>query len=561
MSWDRLPLEIYVHIFRNLDFWDRKPLSLVCRRWNEAIFSRSLCKNLCLELSRGYWSLEECGIGSDEQVRIVDHGVVEASDRDYRVVYVKWCRDSSQGELLAIDRLLMELDDKCQLEGVILDAPLGQHLSNFFNTHSELLGRVRKLQVSTECLNNRLQADRCRLKMGRLETLVWREVVSGDQLQNQKPLFLLEAPNLKSAIVRFGDSDSEHGLYWHSCFLELERSINLKALKIHLDSRMWNRFFDQKLSALEHLTIFHKVHNLRERDWNVLFSNMTNLKSLQMWEVNDAVLEAINCHCPLLKVLSLENVDLTGGFLSADRIFPQLEHIRLEFGKIVSNKTLYFPILKHLEWFNVKNQERNTLSIHAPMLKTLRQAKYGQPDFTLVQGELSLEKIQLDLYASDIPDHFTRRFPQLKDLSVRISSSRPDLDIVFPNFRNMTEFVLITYNAPLQCDSMMNQMFKNCEQITSLTLCGFNPNLELSFPVFAHIFRMQKLKTLKMFGLSITGSSFPIQFPPALERFEIRYLKLMDVAFGAYVFPPDGPFHVICNKSEEFCCYFSKDCD
>lgn len=556
MSWDSLPLEIYEHIFKNLDFWDRKPLALVCRRWNQAVFSRSLCRNLCIELSRGDWGPD----GDSEQVVVVDDEVVEASDRGYRVAYVKWCKDSDPEVLESIDRVLRELDAKCQLEGLILDAPLGQMLSEFFRSHGELLGRLKKLHVSTETMDTTLMMDRCVLRMARLETLFWREVVTKHQLQNKKPLFVIDAPNLQSAVVRFGDSDSNSGIIWHNSFLELNRSVNLKALKVHLHPRMWNGFFEQRLDALEHLTISHKTKDFQVRDWDAMFSKMPNLKSIQMWEANDMILEAINSHCPHLRVLLLDNVDLTGGFLSTNRVFPQLEHLRLESAKIQSNKTLQLPILKHLEWFNVSNQGDQMLTLFAPMLRTLRQSKQGVPDFVLT-SKSPLEKLQLDLYGSDIPDHFFQPFPNMRDLSIRVSSACPALDRMIPHFRNINEFTLIAYNAPLQCDQMLNQMFNSCQNVTSLTLCGFNPNLELSFPVFAQIFRNRNLKSLKLYGLTITGNSFPLQLPPELETFELRNVKVMDIAFGAYVFPPDEPFRVVCNKGDDYCCYFSKDCD
>ncbi|XP_058819731.1 uncharacterized protein LOC131682347 [Topomyia yanbarensis] len=562
MSWDRLPFEIYVHIFKNLNFWDRKPLSLVCQRWNEVIFSRALCRNLCIELSRGDWSKNSNGGDDIENVRVLDEGVVETSHRDYRVVYVKWCKDSSSSVFNSIDRLLRGLSDKFQLEGMIIDAPLGQHLANFFRTHGDLLARIRKLQVLTECTESRLRLDRCMLKMDRLETLFWREIVPNDQLELYRPWMVLQAPNLQSAVVRLGDSDTDHGIMWHNCFLELDQCSNLNSLNIHLHARMWERFFEQQLSSLEQLTLRHKTPNLEIRDWNVMFRNMPNLKSLQMWDVNDAILEAINRHCNQLKVLLLDKVNLTRQFLLTDRVFPCLEHLRLESGEIRSNRTLCLPVLQNLEWFNVTNQDNQILNIFAPNLRYLRQAKHGQSDFILTHCVPScLEKLQLDLYASNIPDHLFRPFPNMRDFSVRISSARPDLDRIVPNVKNINEFTLIAYNAPLQCDAMLGQMFKHCEQITSLTLCGFNPNLELSFPVFAQIFRNRNLKYLKMFGLTITGHSFPLQLPPDLDKFDLRYIKVMDVAFGAYVFPPDGPFQIVCNKTEEFCCYFSKDCD
>lgn len=279
-----------------------------------------------------------------------------------------------------------------------------------------------------------------------------------------------------------------------------------------------------------------------------------------MWEANDAILEAINRHCHKLRVLLLENADLTGGFLLEDRQFPQLEHLRLETAKMQSNKTLYLPFLKQLEWFNVVNQNDQNLSLHAPMLRTLRQSRNESSDFTL-SCKPPLEKLQLDLYGSDIPRHFLQLFPNMQELSIRISSARPDLDRMIPHFRNITDFTLIAYNAPLQCDQLLNAMFKHCNHVKAITLCGFNPNLEMSFPVFAQIFRNRNLKSLKLFGLTITGKSFPLQLPPELNTFELRHVKVMDVAFGAYVFPPDEPHQVICIKGEDCCNYSSKDCD
>lgn len=520
------------------------------------MFSRSLCRNLCIELSRGDWGES----GESEQVTVVADEVVEASERDYRVAFVKWCKDSDPEVLVSINRVLRELDEKCQLEALIVDAPLGYLLSDFFRTHGDLLMRIKKLHVATETTDSKLIMNRCVLQMDRLETLFWREVVTKDHQPNRKPLFVINAPKLQSAVVRFGDSDSDSGIVWHNSFLELNKSVNLKALKVHLHPRMWNDFFEHRLDALEHLTISHKTQDLQIRDWDAMFYNMPNLKSIQMWEVNDIILEAINRHCPQLRVLLLDNVDLTGGFLSENRVFPQLEHLRLESAKIQSNKTLHLPILKHLEWFNVKNLGDQMLTLAAPMLRTLRQSKQGVPDFVLT-SKSPLEKLQLDIYASDIPGHFFQPFPNMRDLSIRISSACPALDRMIPFFRNITEFILIAYNAPLQCDQMLNQMFNSCEHVTTLTLCGFNPNLELSFPVFAQIFRNRNLKSLKLFGLTITGNSFPLQLPPELETFELRNVKVMDIAFGAYVFPPDEPFQVVCNKNDDFCCYFSKDCD
>ncbi|XP_062542746.1 uncharacterized protein LOC134210617 [Armigeres subalbatus] len=555
MSWESLPLELYEHIFKNLNFWDRKPLSLVCRRWNQVVFSRSLCRQLCIELSRGDWGPS----GDKEQVVLVDEAVVKESERDYRVAYVKWCTDSGPEVLRSISRLLRKLEGKCLLEGLIIDAPLGQMMSDFLHTHGELLTRIRKLQVSTETIDNRLLMERCVLKMGQLETLFWREVSSHDFLQNESPLIVIEAPKLHSAVVKFGDSDSGRGAVWHNSVMELRDSACLKALKVHLHQRMWNRFFEQKLETLEHLTIAHKTQDLRSRDWNAVFCNMPNLKSIQMWEANDAILEAINRHCRKLRVLLLENADIIG-FLLEDRHFPLLEHLRLETAKIQSNKTLHLPILKHLEWFNVVNQNNQTLILAAPMLRSIRQSRNGASDFTL-SCKPPLEKLQLDLYASDIPGHFFQPFPNMQELSIRVSSARPDLDRMIPYFRSIKEFTLIAYNAPLQCDQMLNEIFKNCNDVKAMTLCGFNPNLELSFPVFAQIFRNRNLKSLKMFGLTITGKSFPLQLPPELETFELRHVKVMDVAFGAYVFSPDEPHRVICIKSENCCSYSSKDCD
>nr|XP_029734192.1 uncharacterized protein LOC115269547 [Aedes albopictus] len=555
MSWDCLPLELLEHIFQNLDFDERKPLSLVCRRWNQAVYSRPLCRSLCIELSRGVW--EQGGVA--EQVTVVDDAVVEASERDYRTVYVKWCRDTSEEVLTSISRLLGVLDEKCLLEGLIIDAPLGQGLCDFFRTHSELLARIRKLQVSTGTKDNGLKADVCVLKMDQLETLFWREIVSGVHVHNKEPLFVIDAPKLHTAIVKFGDSDLDRRIAWHNGFMELGQCASLKTLKVHLHPQMWNSFFKQSLEALEDLTIYHRVEDEYARDWDSMFSNMPNLASLRMRKVNDVILNAINRHCLQLRVLLLDNVDLTDGFLSVDRIFPRLEHLRLETAEIHSNKTLYLPVLKDLEWFNVKNQSDQSLTLAAPMLRTLRQTRDEAPDFILTTKS-PLEKLQLDLHESDIPEHFFQPFPNMRELSIRVSSACPELDRMIPHFRNITEFVLIAYNAPLQCDQLLNEMLKHCNNVTSMTLCGFSPNLELSFPVFAQIFRNPKLKSLKLFGLTVTGNSFPVQIHPGLETFELRQVKVMDVAFGAYVFPSDDS-RVVCLKSDECCSYSSSDCE
>uniref|UniRef100_A0A0P6IX95 F-box domain-containing protein n=1 Tax=Aedes aegypti TaxID=7159 RepID=A0A0P6IX95_AEDAE len=556
MSWDCLPQELYEHIFKNLDFDERKPVALVCRRWNRAVFSRPLCRSLCMELSRGVWDAS----GEKEQVTVVDDAVVEASERDYRTVYVKWCKYSSPEVLTSINRLLRELAEKCLLEGLTIDAPLGQMLSDFFQTHKELLARIQKLQVSTGTRDNGLKVDQCVLKMDHLQTLFWREIVPGALVHNEKPVFVIEAPQLHSAIVKFGDSDLDRRIAWHNSFMELNQTSTLKSLKVHLHPRMWNQFFKQRLEALEDLTIHHRIDEEYSRDWDGTFSNMTNLKSIQMRKVNDVILNAINRHCSQLRILLLDNVDLTDGFLSVDRVFPQLEHFRLETAEIQSNKTLYLPSLKHLEWFNVKNLFDQSLTLAAPMLRTLRQSRDEASDFILT-SKSPLEKLQLDLHESDIPEHFFQPFPDMRELSIRVSSAQPDLSRMIPHFRNITEFVLIAYNAPLQCDQMLNEMFKHCNNITSMTLCGFNPNLELSFPVFAQIFRNRNLKSLKLFGLTITGNSFPVQLHPGLQTFELRQVKVMDVAFGAYVFPPDEPHRVVCLQSDDCCSFSSSDCE
>ncbi|KAL9695048.1 hypothetical protein quinque_014333 [Culex quinquefasciatus] len=558
MSWDRLPLEIYVSIFKNLDFWDRKPLSLVCRQWNAAVYSRSLCRNLCIELSRGDWVREATG-RTYEEVKLVDEGVVQETERDYRVVYVKWCKESDPEVLGSIDRLLRELDEKCLLEGMIVDAPLGQSLIEFFGTHADLLGRIRKLQMCTEATEN-TSNQQLVVRMDKLEALTWRDIVMNNQVQIRKPVFLVDAPNLKSAVLKFGDCDSDVGIVWHNGLMELERGGSLKILKMHLNGSMWQDFFLNRLETLEHLSIILQKTSMTARDWDSMFANLPNLKNLQLVNVNDFILEAIHQHCQQLKVLRLEKVDLTVGFLSVDRMFPKLEHLQLESGNIRSNRNLVVPALKRLEWSGVKNLDNLSLTVIAPNLRSLKQSKYGHSDFIVSCCPL-LEELQLDLFASDIPEHFFQSLPRLRQLSIRISSACPALERVLPNFRNIEEFTLITYNAPLQCDILLASMFKHCERVTSLTMCGFNPNLELSFPVFAQIFRNRLLKSLKLFGLTIKGNSSPVQLPPDLAKFELRYVRVMDVAFGAYVFPPDGPFQVVCNKSDDCCCYFSKDCD
>lgn len=478
-----------MHIFKHLDFWDRKPLSLVCHRWNQAVFSKSLCKNLCLELSRGEWShrLEK------EDVRVVDDSVVRASQRNYQMVYVKWCDHSTADVLATIDRLLHELDQKCELEGMIIDAPLGQQLADFFDAHANLFMRIRKLQVSVESTENRLQISRCELRMGRLETLFWREIITKDQPHLERPIFSMQAPNLQSMVVKLADSDSDNGNIWHSCLLEVDQNYRLRILRVHLHWIMWEQFFEQKLHTLDDLTIFHKFDNLAVRNWDVIFANMPNLRTIRISMVNDAVMNAIHRHCSKVEVLILDHVDLTNSFWSTDRAFPNVMHLRLDAGQIKSDRALLLPMLHHLEWFNVKNQDDHCLKIFAPVLSMLRQARYGSSDFALLNTP-PLGKLQLDLYASDIPDHFFRPYPTMQELSIRISSARPDLDRVILNFKHITKFILITYNAPLQCDAMLNEIFKHCESVTSLTLCGFNPNLELSFPVFGQIFRNRNLR-------------------------------------------------------------------
>lgn len=67
-------------------------------------------------------------------------------------------------------------------------------------------------------------------------------------------------------------------------------------------------------------------------------------------------------------------------------------------------------------------------------------------------------------------------------------------------------------------------------------------------------------QSLKLFGLTVTGNSFPVQIHPGLETFELRQVKVMDVAFGAYVFPSDDS-RVVCLKSDECCSYSSSDCE
>ncbi|XP_055637770.1 uncharacterized protein LOC129776245 isoform X2 [Toxorhynchites rutilus septentrionalis] len=460
--------------------------------------------------------------------------------------------------LNTIDKLLLELDQKCQLEDMIIDAPIGQQLADFFNTHASLFMRIRKLHVSVESNEIRLQITRCDLRMGRLETLFWREIITKDQPHLERPIFSLQAPNLQSVAVKLADSDSDNGNVWHSSLLEIDQCYRLRKLRVHLHWIMWESFFEQNLHTMENLTIFHKFDNLPVRSWDDIFSRMPNLKMIRISLANDAIMTAINRHCSKLETLLLDQVELTSSFWSTDRAFPNLVHLRIDAGQIRSDKALLLPVLHHLEWFNVQNQDNHCLKIFAPVLSMLRQARYVPSDFMLLTTP-PLCKLQLDLYASNIPDHFFRPYPTMQELSFRVSSCRPDLDRVLGNFKHITKFILIAYNAQLQCDAMLNEMFKHCESITSLTLCGFNPNLQLSFPVFAQIFRNRNLRFLKLYGLNIAGKSSPLQPPPLLAKFEMRYIKVMDVALGAYVFSPDGPFRVVCKRTDEFCCYFTKD--
>ncbi|XP_062555502.1 uncharacterized protein LOC134220459 [Armigeres subalbatus] len=541
MAWDSLPLEIYQHIFRNLSFFERKPLSLVCRRWNQAVFSRLLSPRLCIFLSEAMWLM-------DDRICLVDAEVIEASERDYPVVYVKWRSDSSAEKVASINRMLTELDKKCFLEELIVTAPL-EALYDFFQAHQQLLTKIKRLQVYTAKEDTEPIADRCTLKMDQLEVLHWDELTSG-HARNDDPIFVINAPKLHSAVVEYNYYNS-----WPNSCMELSQYASLKKFHVHLYPEMRTGFFEKRSDALEEITL--ENNEKLSWDWDRIFSNMPNLKSINMTSVDNDILCAIIRHCPQLRTFICRNVDLTGQILSVAGIFPQLQHFELKFAQIHSTRPLYLPNLKYFQLLHIENYNEQPFILDTPMLHTLRLCALKESD-VIVAPKTSLKYLWLEIGNTGIPEHYFQPFPCLRKLDIFDYSWRSDLVRLMPYVAKITEFNLSVDLG--QGDPVLIAISKYCNNLSAMNLCGIgNLGLELSFPVFAQIFSKLNLKSLSVTRLTVTGNSFRLHILPGLKNLEFIEVKIMDVAFGADVFSSDESDRLVYDEHNDGYSYWSTD--
>ncbi|XP_058838779.1 uncharacterized protein LOC131694249 [Topomyia yanbarensis] len=486
MDWTLLPLEPLETIFHQLEFKDRIACSLVCRRWNEVLFS-------CPALARSI--IFSIGPTYSTDLR----SVIRWSNRNYRQITIVLNHDSDT----ALSELIAETAERWDVKLVSLvgDPP---KVLNCMNLNANLFNSITELNLEFTMDRAWPVISAQTITFRNLKKFNYLQVYTGSNPMGM--LFRLVVPNLEEVSVVLDSLANEEAMYWADPLIEIVECNNLKSLEVDLNCTMWERFFATERPTLERLVIRRASDEFQERDWNLLFRNMPNLRYVEFVFSNDIMLSNLTRNCKKVERLMLNGFCLHDGSFANNMSLLSLKQVHMDGWMNGALFSLNSPLdLVHLEELTWKYVElapaQGSFTLVTPELRrlTLRGCDYKR--FLLEVG-CRLEIIDMDYYEEQVlTPNFFDSLENLQHLTLHINSS--SLKLVrhmrhLPQL-NQLELVCSTERHGYDCNALFSSICSHCPELRELCIRNEHENyLSIGYRYFVQLVRLSKLRILTL---------------------------------------------------------------
>ncbi|XP_055622016.1 uncharacterized protein LOC129765625 [Toxorhynchites rutilus septentrionalis] len=465
MAFNQLSLDALVYLFKQLEPQDRLRCSEVCRSWNEAFSTVAVLRR-------------------DFILKIHSHNagdirnMLEHSSRRYRQFKADLRVESGDGVI----ECLAEVAHQEDIQYLWL---IGEPEPIQRGMQSISFGSVVELKL--EFLKEKRRWMQLTTEEIVLENLKRFHCIQlqGMNTANETAIHLV-APNLEEAIIVLKGQEK-----FYKCefpLVELEACSKLRHLEIDLKGLTWETFFGLERPLLERLVIRQIVDN-DHRDWNTLFANMPNLRSLEISGPHD--------YRDCFRACYFYDDGVNIGGLKAHA----LERMHIRNIHIRGTGTLQCASLKELTLTDVMVENGN-LTLVAPVLArlTMRQCTYSL--LRVHTGNL-LEFIEMDCFENQCQEikTFFDSLENLRELKLYIDReakiivyefgnlpSLERLELQFYVDSNLDDFAALSRAIGINCPVIEKFVFQKKQ------FCPFN----LKYTVFAQMYRMRKWQPLEI---------------------------------------------------------------
>ncbi|XP_058443915.1 uncharacterized protein LOC131425782 [Malaya genurostris] len=528
MDWSALPLEPLESILGKLKFKDRLACSLVCRRWNEALFScPALAQTIVLVIGTSY--------GDEHEPEVL----LRYSKRNYRLLAVELNNNVSSAK---INRCLVNVLDQCEVHGLSLFGMVNSVFESI-RLHSVRFRSLTELSLELTVDQLVLLSSVQELTMEQLKKFHYIQLYSGSAPASVA--VFLDAPNLESAVIVLESLGDEEALYREGPLLELRGCSRLKTLEVDLKGCMWQNFFTTMRPKLERLLIRRASDESEEYDWDMLFGNMPALHHVDMVYSNDAMLSSLSRNCSKLKKLVLNGFRYEDGSFgdNINRILLEELHVdgRLRSVLYSNQSTLTLKTVKKISWSNVKfSRVQYVFVVDAPEVTsvTVRWCDYRR--FQLRPGD-QLKSIDIDYYGNQTvaPNFFRASLDQLHSLILYINGS--SLALVgqmdsFPCLKKL-ELICSTEHHGYGISALFESICVSCLGLVELTIRNEHERLlHIENCHLIHLVRLEHLRVLTLQYITIINVSDDITLGYWV-RINAKGCRIVDCAGQQTKFP------------------------
>ncbi|XP_058463847.1 uncharacterized protein LOC131438069 [Malaya genurostris] len=486
MDWTLLPLDPLETIFSQLEFKDHIACSLVCRRWNEAIFT-------CPTLARSI--VFSIGPTCTSELR----SVVRASNRNYRQITIVLNRSSNAKLFELIEEIAVRWNVK--VVSLVGDPPT---VLNCIRSNADLFNSITELNLEFTMDYAWPVIPNQEIHFRNLKKMNYLQVYIGTS--NIEMLFRLVVPNLEEVTIALDSLANEEAMYWADPLIELLGCDNLKSLEVDLNCTMWENFFAIERPTLERLVIRRASDEFQERDWNLLFRNMPNLRHVEFVFSTDIMLTSLTRNCKKVDRLILNGFCLHDGSFANNMSQLSLKQVHMDGwlnGALFSyNSPLDLIHLQTLTWKYVELAPvQGSFTLVTPELRrlTLRGCDYKR--LFLDVGNC-LEFIDMDYYEEQVltPNFFVS-LENLQHLILHINSSSSKLVrnmCHLPNLKQL-ELVCSTERHGYDCNALFSSVCAHCPELEELCIRNEHENyLSIGYRYFVQILKLFKLRILTL---------------------------------------------------------------
>lgn len=458
MPFDKLPYYALVELFQWLGPGDKLRCTLVCRSWNEAISTTlSLMDNIKLRVHtknahRGLEVLENTQRHYQQLEATL--GLGDIDDRVFRflakVIQQQW--------KIKHLRLIGEIEPMQRVMPSVSFSHLTELEFIFHGFYPEIYSSTQ--EIVFECLE-------------RFSCIQWTGINTFDHT-----VLRLIVPNLKKAVFTVMDNGNRRDVDYH-LLVELRDCSKLKDLELDVQGNAWERFFAISRPHLERLKIRQTTIGSGYRGWNMLFTNVQNLRCLEICGPRlylcDVDISNLNTH--LLERLYLHNVRLSSSeTLQCDKLTDLL------------------CASVHITYF---------IRLFAPNITRLVMLNCCYSVFTLCLGS-QLQSATIRCVGHDglkIKD-MLQSLENLRELALNIDETT--LNIIhelgtLPNLRSLE--VTFRSHRKHSCQGLVEAICSNCPAIRELTIEDRNQGCLRMSPSSYEKLRKLRLHRLKLRGL------------------------------------------------------------